>query len=209
MSASSLLRPFLPGLLLALAGLLGPSAQAQTFTFDFTGEVTDIKLLDNSIQIGDAISGRFSFEATTPDTMPGSTAGGYVLSGFAPLQLGTHTVSIDEGAIAVLNDFLGSDSYGFGLTSTGALPLVFTMTLVDADGAALSSDALPLSPPFLPDFETQVGVFVTDAGFGAWRLTDLSIYDGTSGSQVPEPGSLAMLLGLSVTGIGFAARRRK
>ena len=81
--------------------------------------------------------------------------------------------------------------------------------LADPTGIALNSIGLPLTPPNISVFSQNRGFIVIADGNGEadyatalFRVTSLT-------AAVPEPGSIAFLLGAGVTGVCIAMRRRR
>ena len=110
------------------------------------------------------------------------------------------TATLPGGVSAVGTDFgglFGSEEFGF-LLSTGD----FYSTTVPA----------ATSGPSFVGFITDTGTFSSVDMFnrdGSYGIYDNFVYGVGSSSTVPEPGSLAMIIGVGVSGAGLLLRRRK
>jgi hypothetical protein len=179
--------------------LLAPAERAAGYpvTFEFAGEValfTDTNdLLGGTVEVGTPFSGSFTFESTTPDTLPDDPGVGIydnaILSisgdvGGSPFAL----VDPVETYISIRNDAvsIGLDVYNVraAVDFVGAR-VDLTLTVSDSMQSLLSSDALPLFPPSL-EMSTSSGF-----GFGAQEI-GLGVF-GPLNALIPEPGTMALL----------------
>lgn len=209
MTAAKLLAIACAAALTAISG----TASAAPITFQFGGTVTASPVA--GINVGDAISGQFTFDSGTSATFPVSpNAATYAntISSYS-VQIGGFSASALTGNIIVINNLGGSfDGYVVGaglLTSTPVPGLTASQSFFeahDASGAALSSTVLPLTPPDLSDFITRTYYVLRflDANNVRYQV------DGTLTSlvEVPAPAALTLaLLGLlGIAGFRKAAR---
>ncbi|MFO7856744.1 MAG: VPLPA-CTERM sorting domain-containing protein [Paracoccaceae bacterium] len=209
---------------LACAVVLAPTvAEATAITFDFTAE-PDAAGLDLVAAVGGfgPIEGSFSFDDATPDAIGGDVQGFY--SGAIDALSFTDTVtgngaSASSGDIAITDGdgvVAGSDIYGLDAAITtsdyGAVATLenFDLELSDSTRTALSSDALPTSPPALADFDFNfltLSFLVSGTQSNAiYTLTSLTAASGSepgggddgSGpgdTVVPLPAALPLMLG--------------
>jgi hypothetical protein len=202
-------------LALTWAGLLLSSAPARAdlITFQFEGIVTSVVEL-TGFNVGDPISGTYTFESTTSDLfLADLTLGGY-LGAVTDLSfvVSGYTGSFGPGfnAINIGNPFGASgDIYqvnsGFtGASVSGFDPEFFALDIRDSTGTALSSDLLPTTPPNLALFDTRVITLGfeddEDSGFVIAQLTSLT--------RVPVPPGL-LLLASGLAGLVALRRMRK
>lgn len=85
---------------------------------------------------------------------------------------------------------------------------VASLGLYDPTGTALNSLDLLLTPPDLSAFSENRGSIVIADGNGEADYATAQ-FRITSITAVPEPGSLALLLGVGVSGVGLLMRRRR
>ncbi len=180
-------------------------AQASVVTFNFSGIVNGLPPeLGANAAIGDVVSGRYSFETTTPDSAADPQTGLYFNAGTSfVMTVGAFTYTSNAVDIVVSN-LAGVDIYrvtGSNVigapTNAGYTPSFFTLDLTDnISASALTSDALPLTPPNLSAFNINqlTLTFLPPAGVqapasGTARLTGLTLGD----TPVPTPG-IAILL---------------
>ncbi len=191
----------------------------QIITINITAEITQVDdygdLLEGQINVGDIITGSYTYDSATPDSNPLSTVGVYQHStspyGYGiSLSTGGFIFQTDPDNVGflmtTLNNHNGKDMYY--LQSYNNLPLSNGL-LVDQIGwqlddysrTALSSDALPTTLPVLEDWPDSFGMHIS---LGIDK-PEAGIYaDVTSVALVPEPGTV-LLLGLG----GIVLRKRK
>jgi hypothetical protein len=209
---------------LVLGGAVPPGLAAP-LTFDFTGTVTQVPVLDPSDPFGGTIhfqtpfTGSYTFEATTPDSLADPQTGVYSMAA-APFGLtvtmGGHPFSAGDSLSIVVFDG-PPDQYGVLAHGAGG-DLTIELFLEDPTGTALASDALPLTPPALADFAVrefhlaglvdgnQVQIdgcldSLSPAGQGPPPLGGTSC----AGARVPAPATLLLM---AVGMAGLAWRRR-
>lgn len=179
---------------LALSITLSASTAAgDLITFTFAGHITrlegDVDFLGGSIPVGAPFSGIYTFESTTPDSLPSDpTRGRYVntITSFV-VHIGPHSLSPNgvDNDISVLDDF---DSYedGYKLqertTQILGRDVWVTMLLTDTSMTAFETDSLVTVPPDLTTFDENVFLL-------AISPVTFSIA-GEIESIVPEPNSL-------------------
>ena len=191
--------------------------RATIITINLTAEVTQVddlagELLEGQVNVGDTITGSYTYDSTTPDSSPSETVGSYWhLSSPCGISLsvGGFVFQTDSDnvyfLVQILNDHLGND--GYLLRSYYNLPLSngvwvehISWQLDDYTATALSSTDLPTTPPVLEDWAyspAQLGIKLGSKGYAG-------LYgEVTSVELVPEPGTV-FLLGLG----GLALIRR-
>ncbi|MHC4084688.1 MAG: PEP-CTERM sorting domain-containing protein [Planctomycetota bacterium] len=180
------------------------SLRAELIAIDLTAEVIYISdladLLEGKVHVGDIITGSYSYDSDTPDSSPSSSLGTY--RHYTPpyginLSVGGFVFQTDpdnvDFILQVSNNNIPSWVDNYVLRSYHNLPLSnwvevdhISWQLNDYSGAALSSDALPIIPPVLGDWENN------------YLLISLG-YLGESGIQarvtsaVPEPATVLLL----------------
>ncbi len=177
---------------------LNNTAKAE-FMAEFTGEVTNFSGPSVIIDLLDGeIVGSYRFDETTLDSDGSVTLGSYAAITDYRVEFSSgYTVSSTSGDILIQDASIDTDLYQvFSNALTGSENIGFVtlspnqmqLQLSDSSGAALSSDALPLSLD-LGDFDT--GQFTLALSFG---FLDIDVTaELTSFSIVPEPASLALL----------------
>jgi hypothetical protein len=192
-----LLRAVLPACL--GAALVATAAQARPITFNFKGVVDNVvdwtyTIYPEYVNYGSLLSGQFTFESATPAS-PVSTWTNEFSNAVLSIegQIGTLAFSespLQEGHFVVTNDLppnphatYGRDEYFmystvqlFGISTT--LGIGFD----DDEGIALSSNALPQTPP---SFEPILFAFTMSTG---QRI------EGYLTTFTPEPGVATMLI---------------
>jgi len=187
----------------------GP-AQGVIITIPIEGVVDYVEdlsgALHGAIEVGDAISGTYTYDSSTPDMdwLWGSESekvGRYHYFA-APygiyLSVGELIFQSDPGRVnflvSVVNDFqFGDDFYSIGSSSNSPLsnntPVEsISWSLRDRDGTALSSDGLPTMPPVLAEWDENLLRIYSSRLYGI---------DGTVTlvQLVPEPSAI-MLFGV-------------
>ena len=195
------------------------SVEAAPITFDFAGVVRQVMSPESGIEPGLPISGRYTFEATTPGS---TTPRGAYDEALLEIQLFLDGRKIEFAATETNRIWVydanlsqrrgGSDSYrltgsaqrGFidGIPVEG--PLSLNITLVSTGETPFDGTTLPLEP-------VQVAQFGHAAYFQIAIDTplDRTIVSGeVTAITTPEPGSGALLgLGLLLLAHRCAARR--
>jgi len=184
------------------------SLRATIITIELTAEIAEVDdlggLLEGNVNVGDTITGSYTYDSTTLDSSPSETVGSYehFNSPYGiSLSVGGFVFETNPDnvyfLVQILNDHLGED--GYLLRSYNNLPLSngvwvdhISWHLVDYSATALSSDELPTAPPVLEDWAyspAQLGLeFGSKGGSGIYG-------EVTSVDIVPEPGTV-FLLGL-------------
>lgn len=200
------MRPFaLPAaLLLALA----TPAAAATITVSFTATIDEVgSEVASAFTLGDTITGSIRIDGATPDSNADPTLGFFPSSiDNLSFSLGSYVASAIVGQVSVTNagfdTVVATTSNATGASVAGLALVNATLNLVDSDGSALASDAIPQALS-LSEFGFARASIFFEGGDASRRvggnLTSLSV-------TVPEPGWLA-LLALAVC--GCAARRRR
>jgi len=154
--------------LFVVLGLCTGSLRAEIVTIQLTAEVTYLDdlgdLLEGKVHVGDIITGSYSYDSDTPDSSPSSSLGTY--RHYTPpyginLSIGGFVFQTDPDnvnfVLQVSDGYIGGDSYT--IRSDNNLPLSnwvevdhIWWQLDDYSGTALSSDALPITPPVLTDW---------------------------------------------------------
>jgi hypothetical protein len=213
-------------LLLACVGvLLAPRvAQAALIQFEFQGVVTDntgnlgVFGQFSSVNIGDIITGRFSYETGpgNPDQMPGDpNAGLYNLLTF---EIDQAVVPITPDRLGVLRvapvpqldpnapPDLGRDLFvAAGAFNVGADNYIVTVRLEAPFAAVFSDDTLPASLTLADFTETRDVRAVRALGLGG-GMSFIDQAELASLTQVPEPSSVVLL---SIGAFGLAWLRRR
>jgi hypothetical protein len=146
----------------ALAALGTSRSQADLITFYFQGTVNNVNpVLSGEFSVGERFSGSYTFDSDTPNTSGGDPPNFGLYTGALTalsFTIDSYTGSATDGDINVW-DNVPSDTYQ--VTSrvvTGPNVSDFELTLFqleigDSTNTALTSVALPLTPPNLEDFD--------------------------------------------------------
>ncbi len=194
---------------LVLLSVLPASSYAEIVTINLTAEISEIEdggqIFTGLLNIGDLITGSYSYDSDTPDSNPAETVGQYWYS-----EPGYGITLTSEGFVFQTDpanvDFLletgnntnGTDNYL--IRSYNNLPLSngipvdhIAFELIDNTATALSSDTLPLTAPDLGDWDL---VEIWDINIFFNRNLHLLVKANvTSAELVPEPATL-LLFGL-------------
>ena len=197
---------------------------ASPITFAFQA-VSQENYLGFEIAPGTTASGTFTFESTTPPNTNGNpaiytnavTAVSVELSGVGTAtSTGPGTIIVGDPETIVGSDPGTADFYevnnvpisGFSVSGVfGAWNVIgFFLTLEDRSDTALSSDALPVSPPNPASYSDLHSISLNfESSQGSTAAPDLVV---TSLTLVPEP-SMVVLGAIAVAGLGCGAWRRR
>ena len=196
--------PIMIAVIFALAFCV-PSARAALITIEITAEVDSVRDEDNylegRINPGDIITGTYTYESTTPDSNPSSTVEGHYWH-YAPpagvsLTAGGFNFTTDPSNVEFLvlianNSSSGADIYTF--CSYNNLPLSNGVSidyiyweLKDATTTALSSKALPTTPPILDNWQSNRLSLLPDPR--EYRSFGIEAHVT---SAIPEPGTILL-----------------
>lgn len=195
------MRP-LPASIALLVALSAPGAGAATLTVSWTGHVTSVdSALSSTFTVGDAASGTFQIETTTPDSDSASNHGEYdalrnmsiTLSGVTATSavptLGG--LSIFDSPPGTFVDGLEQDAGPWVGADIGSLHFLSAngLNLEDQQSTAFTTDAIPTSLD-LSQFEIRnFGLNYLD---GELLLQARAFADSIT-FTVPEPRSLILL----------------
>jgi hypothetical protein len=186
--------------------LWAASASAEIVTIGLTAEITYIdpydEWLNEQFDIGDIITGGYTYDTDTWDTNPSGSVGDYIHTS-SPyginLSINGFTFQTDPAnvyfLVEICDNHLSSDHYL--LISYANLPLPngfcvgqISWQLDDSSGTALSSTDLPTIPPVLEQWQSVYGLRII---FGEKSAGPLLQGEVTSVQLLPEPCILIML----------------
>lgn len=198
----------------ALLTLSSTTAQAAPITFSYAGIVESVGDYDQSFignPLGTTFNGEYTFDSTAPDLIadPANESGAYVGSSLTLTLVG---VPLSFGSVSIgVNNYAVSDQYLFGYFDAFTS---LSIRLEDFQHTVFSSDALPLTPPPIAQFDSPFLFFqLNDANAQPLvvdlngRVTSLQCVAGCDAvpAAVPEPATLLLVpSGLAA----LAARRR-
>ncbi|MGA1840274.1 MAG: hypothetical protein ACMUIU_06570 [bacterium] len=171
---------------------------AESITINITAEVAYVddwgNTLGGVVEVGDIITGEYTYESTTPDTNPLPTVGDYwhTTSPYGiSLEVNGLVFETDhsdvEFIVEICNNHgtLQDDNYLLRSYNNLQLPggiIVehIAWQLDDPTGTALSSEALPIDPPILEDWQSIFGIsingFIPDPYFPDFPLFETEYF---------------------------------
>ena len=191
------------GVILFVILLIASRAEAYPVTIYIEAEVDSVgdsgNYLEGKINVGDIITGYYTYESTTADTSPADPVVGHYRHYSAPagvsLSAGgfifqTDPVNVDF-LVGIGNDGpSGDDGYWFisysnsALTNNTLVELI-SWQLIDDSGTALSNDFLPITAPVISDWQdNQLSINGEKGTFGIGAHVT---------SAVPEPATIVLL----------------
>ncbi len=219
--------------LLIAAGLflISTSARAYPVTFHFEGNVGWVNsALSGIFDSTQTLSGYYTFQSDAADTNPITDAGIYPYDTLEGTISGSggdvYTFTSHGGSIKVLNNPSNYDYYGPDTGLGNGSPSIsgndfelFYFVLYDnTDKNGLTSEALPLTPPNISDFDAAYWTLTlldsNDEGHAiSGGITSLySNTDQLPGTPpthgVPEPSTL-LLLGTGLVGLAMRGKKTR
>ena len=188
------------------------AARGGLVTWEFSGVITRVvdseNVLGGAIAVGDPFSGQFTFESSTPDSLPFlPDSGRYenaVTSVFGSIGNDLFSTYVDPiNYIAVVDDDRSEIYHVVAPVSLLDQPMEFHLLLLGSDGTALDSDALPLHPPEIEQFDVRKILI----GDGLQILPGIVDITGEIIALTPEPSTLT-LLGMGLAATTLRRRRR-
>lgn len=194
------------------------SLNAQSISYSFEGVVeTPSPFLGDRFQVGDPVTGSFTYDSSTPDGQPGNMSVGSYLGSIEAFdfQIGDYSASIspvihgdirvDDRTTIVPNPRPHRDAYTAVALMSGEQVegfdlLLASLQILDFDGDAITDD--PITPPQLDLFSDPL-ITIDFAPVGSDQNRIWASL--TSLQQVPEPASVA-LLSVGVIFIGVIRR---
>ena len=209
------------------------SGFAFPISIDITATVRSVRddenVFDGAINVGDVITGTYTYESTTVDSNPSDTVGDY-RHDTSPygitLNAGGFVFQTDpdnvEFLVEIGNDrYYGTDFYL--LRSYNNVPLSddlvvehISWQLNDPTQTALSSEALPTVPPILGDWESIFGLMIMGGfpdPYGGYPSDDFLIRADVSSAvlsgsaPIPEPTTM-LLFGTGLFGLLIAVKNK-
>ena len=207
--------------LVLIAGFTSPAfagvePEPELITFEFEMEITDITIFEDEVplsipevEVGDTITGTYTFDPSTPDNDPTAGIARYA---YEEVTVDLDTIEYIAGPnFEFFNDIIGVADDGFlpgqdnyavltsNLEATIAPPLdqgFLNFELIDDDGTAFSSESLSTVPPNLEDFEDNFAVLVLGEDLGP-----ISITSDTSDSFTEGLASIQEISSVQINGI--------
>ena len=181
------------------------AASATTITVNITAEVALVvdwdEMLGGAINVGDTITGTYTYDSATSDSNPLPTVGDYwhssppngitVNAGGFVFETDPSNVSFvveivnDHGSPPMDNHLLRS--YNNLPLSNGALVDEIAWQLDDASATALSSDALPAVPPTLGDWESTWGLTLMGSDPDPWGFDHFAVRAHVTSANLATP----------------------
>ena len=182
----------------------GSGLQAALITINLTAEVSGVNdrdgLLEGRINVGDDITGIYTYDSDTPDSNPLYAVGDYqhyfwpsgITLSAGGFVFQTDPIHVDF-LMEIIDNQIGVD--GYLIRSYRNLPLSndvivehISWQLDDYSMTALSSVALPTTAPVLEDWESNY--LLITFGFKGYASIQATV---TSVEIVPEPSSAVIL----------------
>jgi len=192
-----------------LCGLVFSSTptEATVITIEIEAEIDFLadpsNIFEDSLKVGDMITGSYTYDSDTPDSAPEDWLGKYEYSQ-APygmiLEVGDFRFETDpedvDFIIYVSNDRLSPKGDIWSIVSKNNLLLDYGLSigwmywqLNDRSGEVVSSTNLPLTGPILADWQDGNSLRAE----GVLRQTDF-IIDAHVNSAIPEPATIILLV---------------
>ena len=189
-----------------------PSGYGRLVIVEFTAEVTHVSdsyaLLQGAVNIGDTITGTYTYDTSIPDSSPSLRIGLYEYY-TPPSGIFIHVGGFESKTnpdntdffVEIVNDFplISGSLDRFRLESNNNLPFgddviidMISLHLEAHNSRALSSDALPTVAPIVADWpflRVSVGGYVPPIRPTSFHFTG----DLTSAHLIPEPTTLGLL----------------
>jgi len=194
---------------------------AEIIEINITAEITGVDdpdgLLNGQLSVGSIISGSYIYDSDTPDSSPAPDYGRYLH--YSPpygisLSGGGFTFQTDpdnvEFLVGIANGYIGIED-GYLLRSYNNLPLYDNVSvghiswqLDDSTGTALSSTALPTTPPVLEDWDGDWGIRITGGiPDEHGKFMESFLIEAPVTYVIPEPATVLLLA------LGSLALRRR
>ncbi len=208
--------PTIPlALLCLLLGAVRP-ANATLVTIYIEGVVDSVhdygNYLEGKVNVGDPITGYYTYDTATPDTNPSEWIGDYWH--YSPpagilLTTGGFEFETDPGHVQFLlsvgnaggpysmDNYLVR-SYGNLPLSNGVALSTISWQLDDSTGTALDSDAIPMGPPDLTEWEVYPSLCL--------EADRMYVVRGHITQAIPEPATLSLI---ALGAFGLAARKTR
>jgi hypothetical protein len=215
--------------------LLSIDAVAGPITFRFEGAVIRVDAaLDSRFQIGQPISGLYSFDLDAPDTRLDDPRLGFFDYLDFEYRIGDYEGAAPIGRILVVDRGPPRDYFDiyrvqnlrfqgpvFGDIVNELAPIEASFQLSDETGLALANDGLPAAPPDPDDFEYAAGFRLTflptpipegeppfQSVYGS--IDAVTFHDGPSNPSpraIPEPPTLWLMLFFALCLVLLGPRR--
>jgi hypothetical protein len=174
------------------------TAGGEMITFGFSGTFLGASdpdgILDTEVEDGMPFSGWYTFDSETPDSSPSPGGGSYQgpANQFS-IQVGEVLIQTPSNVRIDVHDIPEVDRYTSvwpPFESNGLMFPESSFVLEDYDGIVFDSDALPLVPPPIGEFERRSLTLIGLQGDSVVSLQGVV----TELTLVPEPASAMMLL---------------
>ena len=176
--------------------LLAGSALADTVTFQFSGNVTDVQDEVFGIMSGSSIQGTFSFDSAAADLVPDDPSTG-IYNFSAPFGLdvtiGPHDFDATGSLSIGVRDGVADIYAVSALSDNGNLDM--QLFLEDGTGGVFQNDLLPLTPPSLAGFDVRDFHLIDELTGGQIQLDGhiTSLSDPMAPTPEPSQGLLVLI----------------